>query len=61
MSASSRSTCFLTLASKFRLVFDAIAPDDSFFHALAQEAIHRFAIGHRVAGKFIAKIVELKG
>ncbi len=43
------------------IVLHAIAADNSFFYALAQEAIHRFAFWYGIARKFVSQIVELKG
>ena len=43
-----------------RIAFRPIAPNDTLVHALAQKAVHRFAIRHGIAGKLIAEIAQLK-
>ena len=42
------------------IVLRSVAPLDAFGDALAQKAVHRFAVRHRIARKLIAQIAQLE-
>jgi hypothetical protein len=42
------------------IVFGAVAAEDAFVGAFAEEGVHGFAVGDGVVGEFVAEVVELE-
>ena len=58
MSASSCCNLRAGLVEQMPLGWRAVALADALFDALVKEAVHGFAVGDGVVGKFVAEVVE---